>query len=291
MEESKKLEVKISVDAYKKNVPHKHPGMPRTTPVFVHGDVIKGKLNIKLLDQTTPITHKGIQVSIIGRFEGGKVPNYLDPFFVKNLQLLPASKLSQSLENISFNFDRVSFPLPSYYGTGVNVAYYVECKVDLSPFPNVTRKPFYFVKLSAHHEDTPLHKGIGITNVLHMDVILKSTTVDPRVGFIGYLYFALFKIRMVSVSFEVVRVESNILGGYLEKTDEKLQSFEIMDGAPVKGTAIPIRMFTGGMNIWPNPKDSKFSVEYFLRVHAVDETGSLYVKNIPINFVFCDNSK
>ena len=278
MADESPVEVKLTIDALKKNVPYKHPGMPRTMPVFVHGDFIKGKLSIKIKDGTQ-VQHKGVSITIYGRYDGEMSPSF-DPFFTKTLQILPAAKLSQSI-NTTFNFDRVTLPLTSYYGTGVDVIYYVECKVDRGIQSAVCRKGFYYVR-PTDFEKTPLVKGIGITNVLHMDVLLDSTTVDPRVGFIGSLYFELFKLRIVSVSFEIIRRENYTLG----TKDEVLTDFELLDGAPVKGTLVPIRLFTGNLKLWPPPKDEKLKIEYFIKVHAIDETGAVYVKLLPVQFVF-----
>ncbi|OHS93061.1 Vacuolar protein sorting-associated protein 26 [Tritrichomonas foetus] len=278
MTEEPPIEVTLSLDALKKNVPYKHPSMPKAMAVYLHGDVIKGKFSIKLKDGFQ-LQHKGITVSLIGRYEGNSAPSH-EPFFSKVLQILPASKLSQSI-NSNFNFDRVALPTTSYYGTNVDLLYYVEVKIDRGVSTFCKRKQFYHVRPN-DIEKTPLVKGIGITNVLHMDIILESTTVDPRVGFVGALYFELFRLRIVSVAFEIIRREIDLLG----KHDSSLVNFEILDGAPVKGTLVPIRFFTGNLKLWPAPKDDKLKVEYFIKVHALDETGAIYVKLLPVNFVF-----
>lgn len=56
--------------------------------------------------------------------------------------------------------------------------------------------------------------------------------------------------------------------------------YEIMDGAPVKGESIPIRLFLAGFELAPTMRDvfKKFSVRYFLNLVLVDEEDRRYFK-------------
>ncbi len=49
--------------------------------------------------------------------------------------------------------------------------------------------------------------------------------------------------------------------------------YEIMDGAPVRGESIPIRLFLAGYDLTPTMRDinNKFSVGYYLNLVLVDE--------------------
>ena len=49
--------------------------------------------------------------------------------------------------------------------------------------------------------------------------------------------------------------------------------YEIMDGAPVRGESIPIRLFLAGYDLTPTMRDinKKFSVRYYLNLVLVDE--------------------
>ena len=58
--------------------------------------------------------------------------------------------------------------------------------------------------------------------------------------------------------------------------------YEIMDGAPVRGESIPIRLFLNACesNLTPTYKSihSKFSVKYYLNLVLVDEEDRRYFK-------------
>uniref|UniRef100_A0A7M4EFJ2 VPS26 retromer complex component A n=1 Tax=Crocodylus porosus TaxID=8502 RepID=A0A7M4EFJ2_CROPO len=61
---------------------------------------------------------------------------------------------------------------------------------------------------------------------------------------------------------------------------ETIAKYEIMDGAPVKGESIPIRLFLAGYDPTPTMRDvnKKFSVRYFLNLVLVDEEDRRYFK-------------
>eukprot|EP01106_Pelomyxa_sp_JSP_P016243 TRINITY_DN596_c0_g1_i2.p3 TRINITY_DN596_c0_g1~~TRINITY_DN596_c0_g1_i2.p3 ORF type:complete len:112 (+),score=35.70 TRINITY_DN596_c0_g1_i2:312-647(+) len=53
-----------------------------------------------------------------------------------------------------------------------------------------------------------------------------------------------------------------------------------MDGAPVKGESLPVRMFLGHFELTPTYRNvhNKFSVKYFLNLVLVDEDDRRYFK-------------
>ncbi|OMJ14488.1 Vacuolar protein sorting-associated protein 26B-like [Smittium culicis] len=53
-----------------------------------------------------------------------------------------------------------------------------------------------------------------------------------------------------------------------------------MDGAPVRGEIIPIRLFLGGFELTPTYRDvnKKFSTRYYLNLVLVDEENRRYFK-------------
>jgi len=62
--------------------------------------------------------------------------------------------------------------------------------------------------------------------------------------------------------------------------NETIAKYEIMDGAPVRGESIPIRVFLAGYELMPTMKDvnKKFSVRYYLNLVLVDEEDRRYFK-------------
>ncbi|GJX42071.1 vacuolar protein sorting-associated protein 26A [Tanacetum coccineum] len=59
-----------------------------------------------------------------------------------------------------------------------------------------------------------------------------------------------------------------------------LAKFELMDGAPVRGESIPIRLFLSPYELTPTNRNinNKFSVKYYLNLVLVDEEDRRYFK-------------
>lgn len=62
-----------------------------------------------------------------------------------------------------------------------------------------------------------------------------------------------------------------------------------MDGAPVRGESIPIRVFLAGYDLTPTMRDvnKRFSVRYFLNLVLMDEEDRRYFKQqVSIQLLF-----
>jgi len=61
---------------------------------------------------------------------------------------------------------------------------------------------------------------------------------------------------------------------------ETVAKFEIMDGSPVRGECIPVRLFLNGFELTPTFKDvnKKFSVRYYLNLVLIDQEDRRYFK-------------
>jgi vacuolar protein sorting-associated protein 26 len=73
---------------------------------------------------------------------------------------------------------------------------------------------------------------------------------------------------------------SFLLGSNVFTENETIAKYEIMDGAPVKGESIPIRVFLAGYDLTPTMRDinKKFSVRYFLNLVLMDTEDRRYFK-------------
>ena len=80
----------------------------------------------------------------------------------------------------------------------------------------------------------------------------------------------------------MIRRESAGAGPNLFNESETMIKFEIMDGAPVRGECIPVRLFLAGINGELTPTyrnvNNKFSVKYYLNLVLVDEEDRRYFK-------------
>ena len=80
----------------------------------------------------------------------------------------------------------------------------------------------------------------------------------------------------------IIKRESTGSGTHLYNESETLIKFEIMDGAPVRGESIPVRLFLNSCveHLTPTYRNvhTKFSTKYYLNLVLVDEEDRRYFK-------------
>ena len=99
---------------------------------------------------------------------------------------------------------------------------------------------------------------------------------------IGKIYFLLVRIKIKHMELALIRRESAGSGTSLFNESETMIKFEIMDGAPVKGECIPVRLFLKGIPTTLTPTyrnvGNKFSLKYYLNLVLVDQEDRRYFK-------------
>jgi len=70
------------------------------------------------------------------------------------------------------------------------------------------------------------------------------------------------------------------IAGAVTNDSETLTRFEVMDGAPIKGERIPIRLHLAGLDVGPTllSVGNVLNVRYFLNLVLVDEEDRRYFK-------------
>ena len=84
-----------------------------------------------------------------------------------------------------------------------------------------------------------------------------------------------------AVEVAIIKRESTGTGANTYNENETVAKFEIMDGAPVRGESIPIRLFLSGFDtLTPTFRsvNNKFTVKYFLNLVLIDEEDRRYFK-------------
>lgn len=97
---------------------------------------------------------------------------------------------------------------------------------------------------------------------------------------VGKIYFLLVRIKIKHMELSIIRRETTGAAPNLYNESETITKFEIMDGAPVRGETIPIRLFLGGFELTPTFRDvnKKFSTRYYLNLVLIDEENRRYFK-------------
>jgi len=123
---------------------------------------------------------------------------------------------------------------------------------------------------------------VGIEDCLHIEFEYNRSKYHMRDVIIGKIYFILVRIKIKHMEIALIKRESTGTGPNLYNESDTLIKYEIMDGAPVRGESIPIRLFLNACetNLTPSYKNihNKFSVKYYLNLVLVDEEDRRYFK-------------
>ncbi|KAH1130484.1 hypothetical protein J1N35_001862 [Gossypium stocksii] len=121
---------------------------------------------------------------------------------------------------------------------------------------------------------------VGIEDCLHIEFEYSKSKYHLKDVIIGKIYFLLVRIKLKNMELEIRRRESTGSGPNTYVETETLAKFELMDGAPVRGESIPIRLFLSPYELTPTYQNinNKFSVKYYLNLVLVDEEDRRYFK-------------
>jgi vacuolar protein sorting-associated protein 26 len=119
----------------------------------------------------------------------------------------------------------------------------------------------------------------------------------------GKIYFLLVRIKIKHMELAIIRREAAGTGAFrvsctlyfwnccdvwyeypsgdsVYNETDTLTKFEVMDGAPVRGESIPVRLYLSGFDLTPTYRNihGMFSVRYYLNLVLVDEEDRRYFK-------------
>mmetsp|Transcript_7247 Transcript_7247/g.23187 ORF Transcript_7247/g.23187 Transcript_7247/m.23187 type:complete len:207 (-) Transcript_7247:196-816(-) len=128
---------------------------------------------------------------------------------------------------------------------------------------------------------------VGIEDCLHIEFEYNKSRYHLREVVLGKIFFLLVRIRIKHMELAIIKRESSGVGANAYTESDTVAKYEIMDGAPVRGEAIPIRLFLSGFDqLTPTFRNvnNKFSVRYFLNLVLVDEEDRRYFKQQEVFF-------
>ena len=195
-------------------------------------------------------------------------------------------------QSFPFNFKDVEKRYESYRGKNVDVSYYVKVSVLRKSTDVVKHKKFWCFlynseplapAISNTKEDPkPVKLDIGIENCLHIEFEYSKSHYSLKDVIVGRIYFLLTRLKVKHMELSLITRETCGLEPN-QLSDSTSIRYEIMDGSPVKGETIPIRLFLGGYDLTPNSSFNHFSIKNYLSLVIIDEDGRRYFKQSEIN--------
>ncbi|OMJ71445.1 hypothetical protein SteCoe_30353 [Stentor coeruleus] len=265
----------------RKKVPFKDAsGKEVQLPVYSADEDIVGKVNV-VLKKGKKLEHQGIKIELYGRIDITYEKNQTSDFISLSRELEPPGAITQNI-SIPFSFNKVEKSYETYTGRYCKLRYFIKVTMARKVSSNMTKEIEFAVlnTQSEVEENTPIKMEVGIEECLHIEFEYNRQKYHLKDCIIGKVYFLLVRIRIKYMELAIIRRETIGAGAQATNENETIAKYEVMDGAPVRGENIPIRMFLGAFELTPTyyNVNNKFSVRHFLNLVLVDEEDRRYFK-------------
>ena len=266
-------------------------GRTESLPIYEDGESVKGLVTVRLREGKT-VEHLGVKVQLLGTIESPLDVIKSSEFLSLATELASPATMSGA-ESYRFEFRNVEKQHESYRGRNVRLRYYVRVVISRKSKLDITREKELWVQkypadavgdAVAPPQKSSVKIDVGIEQCLHIEFEYLNSRFSLKEVIVGRIFFFLVRLKIKHMEISLIRRESVGLGPNQAVESDTIVKFEIMDGAPVKGESIPIRLFLGGHNLTSTYKDvnKKFSVRTYLSLVLIDEDARRYFKQSEI---------
>ncbi|XP_049296513.1 vacuolar protein sorting-associated protein 26B-like [Anopheles funestus] len=248
--------------------------------LYYDGETVGGKVNITLKKPGSKLEHQGIKIELIGQIElyydRGNHHDFLS--LVREL-----ARPGDLIQNTSypFEFANVEKPYEVYVGSNVRLRYFLRVTI-VRRLSDIIREVDIAVHTLSSYPDTnsPIKMEVGIEDCLHIEFEYNKSKYHLKDVIVGKIYFLLVRIKIKHMEIAIIKREQTGSGPNMYTENEIIAKYEIMDGSPVKGESIPIRVFLAGYDLTVTMREinKKFSVRYFLNLVLIDTEDRRYFK-------------
>ncbi|KAG9451449.1 hypothetical protein H6P81_011414 [Aristolochia fimbriata] len=251
-----------------------------SVPLFLSRESIVGEVSVKPL-HGKKVEHNGIKIELLGQielyFDRG---NFYD--FVSLARELEVPGEIYEWKTYPFEFSSVEMPYESYNGVNVRLRYVLKVTISRNYVSNIVECQDFCVHnySSLPSVNNTIKMEVGIEDCLHIEFEYNKSKYHLKDVIVGKIFFLLVRIKIKHMELEIRRRESTGSGQSTYVETVTLAKFELMDGAPVRGESIPIRLFLSPYELTPTYVNinNKFSVKYYLNLVLVDEEDRRYFK-------------
>ncbi|KAG7279176.1 hypothetical protein CRUP_022371, partial [Coryphaenoides rupestris] len=229
--------------------------------MFYDGESVSGKVNLNVKQGGKRLEHQGIRIEFVGQIELFSDKSNTHEFVDLVKELALPGELAQ---NRSYDFE-----------------YFLRVTI-VRRLSDLVKEYELIVHQLASYPDVnnSIKMEVGIEDCLHIEFEYNKSKYHLKDVIVGKIYFLLVRIKIQHMELQLIKKEMTGIGPSTTTETETVAKYEIMDGAPVKGESIPIRLFLAGYDLTATMRDvnKKFSVRYFLNLVLVDEEDRRYFK-------------
>lgn len=248
-------------------------------PVYYDGESVVGQATIRVQDGKK-LAHEGIKVEFVGSIELFYDRGHHQEFLSLSQELSAPGEMRQA-HTFDFMFKNVEKQFESYHGINVKLRYFIRVHISRR-LAEVNKEREVWVHSYRMPPDlnNSIKMEVGIEDCLHIEFEYNKSKYHLKDVIVGKIYFLLVRIKIKHMELSIIRRETTGTAPNQYNESETITKFEIMDGAPVRGETIPIRLFLGGFDLTPTFREvnKKFSTRYYLNLVLIDEENRRYFK-------------
>eukprot|EP01127_Copromyxa_protea_P024115 TRINITY_DN9344_c0_g1_i1.p1 TRINITY_DN9344_c0_g1~~TRINITY_DN9344_c0_g1_i1.p1 ORF type:complete len:322 (+),score=31.32 TRINITY_DN9344_c0_g1_i1:3-968(+) len=255
-------------------------------PVVNQDEQISGVIEV---EAKSSISFEYLLVEFIGQTEflSGPERNNRLQFVHLELPIMGIPGKLKGTTEFPFTFPRVVMPYESYDGINVRVQYFIQftCTRSIAADIRVRKE----VRVRNYQEPPEINNSIklevGIEDCLHIEFEYNQCKFHLMDAIIGKIYFLLLRVQLKHMELEILRKEWTGSDSDSHSSTQRLSTFEVMDGAPMRGESIPVRIYLENIlaltPTYTYPA-MKYQVRYYLNVVLVDSEDRRYFKQAEI---------
>lgn len=238
------------------------------------------QVNITLRKPGSKLEHHGVKIEFVGQIELFYDRGNHHEFTNLVKELARPGDMNQHT-TYAFEFSCVEKPFEVYTGANVRLRYFLRVSI-VRRLSDIVRELDIAVHTLSSYPDmnNPIKMEVGIEDCLHIEFEYNKCKYHLKDVIVGKIYFLLVRIKIKHMEIAIIKRETTGSGPNTFVENETIAKYEIMDGAPVRGESIPIRVFLAGYDLTPTMRDinKKFSVRYYLNLVLMDTEDRRYFK-------------
>ncbi|KAI5098826.1 vacuolar protein sorting-associated protein 26B isoform X1 [Silurus meridionalis] len=234
--------------------------------IFYDGGTVSGTVQVTLKHPGKRLEHYGIKIQFLGQ--------------IGERSLFSLSSYSRHVQDRGTE-ERGDGEAGEPGGMKRRVKYFLRATISRR-LNDITKETDILVHTLCTYPElnTSIKMEVGIEDCLHIEFEYNKSKYHLKDVIVGKIYFLLVRIKIKHMEVNIIKRETTGTGPSVYHGNETIAKYEIMDGAPVKGESIPIRLFLAGYELTPTMRDinKKFSVRYYLNLVLIDEEERRYFK-------------
>lgn len=257
-------------------------------PLYSPTETVSGVVHVHVKEARV-LHHRGLRLEFLAVIDSSLGKNSRQELLslVRDLEEAPDEVGPGEVRRYAFCFTDVDKPYDTYRGINVRLRYLLRVTVERPQlYQNIVSELDIAVQHSypAPEINNSIRMEVGIEDVLHIEFEYNKSKFHLRDVVIGKIFFLLVRIKIKRMEIEIRKRENVSVGAgpaaTVHSEVDTIAKYEVMDGAPVRGESIPVRMFLSPYALTPTYRNvcGTFSVKYYLNLVLVDEEDRRYWK-------------